>query len=349
MSSYVTLTRGGTTIEIGGPVAPNDEIPLTGRATVLTQGGQRATYRGGTDNELTQWRLDFDQLTGDEWTALRDFFKNTTQGPSFTFSYTHTDGETYTARFLDESLLVKRRNNNSYAVTFTLELFGQEILATSTTTTTISTTTSTTTTSTSTTTTTTTSTTSTSTTSTSTTSTSTTTTTSTSTTTTTPGGTTTTTSTTSTTTTSTTTAGGCTCTLKSIYTLTDAYTGRTVTLTLHAVAPIGSGQLAEWRAQIGADYYWYDPPGIGGPVWVAGTIISYKLTIDKTCSAGLTICYSPAGSETFEEGLCPSCFKAYTAIQPAISSPCASFVVTKARQSGSVCWPFPDPATLSLS
>lgn len=150
-SSLITLALGGTSIQINGPDAGTDIACLNNWVTDQSQGLQRWTYRG-TDRYVEQWTIPCSSLTTAQSLLLRDFFYKTALGPTNVFTYTHTDGVVYTARFVDAGLNLRRVNSNEWACTFKLELLGQQVNGTTTsttsTTTTIGTTTTTTTTST---------------------------------------------------------------------------------------------------------------------------------------------------------------------------------------------------------
>lgn len=110
------------------------------------------------------WVIDLYGIPASEFIDLEDFFADVVDGPASTFSYTHTDGRTYTVRFADTEIARTRRGNKHVDITFEIEMVGTQPDGTGTSTSTTTTTTQTSSTSTTTTSTTTTTTTTTSTT-----------------------------------------------------------------------------------------------------------------------------------------------------------------------------------------
>ena len=76
---------------------------------------------------IEQWELRLHELTASQWAALRNFFYNTVKGPQTTFTYTHTDGESYQANFINERLEASRRDSNTFQTTIRLELVFDQV------------------------------------------------------------------------------------------------------------------------------------------------------------------------------------------------------------------------------
>lgn len=113
-----------TAIEINGPVSPTNVDLLPMFVSDLSANNTRYSYQL-TDTKVWHWSMRFDDLTTAQKNALEDFFTDTAKGPTNTFTYTHSDGETYTARFLDTALQFERRNSNEWATSFALEVTAQ--------------------------------------------------------------------------------------------------------------------------------------------------------------------------------------------------------------------------------
>ena len=120
MSGTVTLSRGGTTIALNGPSDGLSITALDRWVSALSQSYQRWVYRSA-DRKVEQVSVNLTDLTAAQWADLEYFFDAVTEGPRYTFTYTHTSGESFTARFLDGGLSRQRVNSNVSSVTLRLE------------------------------------------------------------------------------------------------------------------------------------------------------------------------------------------------------------------------------------
>lgn len=128
MSLLVTMTdpTGPTTITLNGP---RDSDPTGVPRYVLdtAAGGQVWSYKLAA-TIIDRWTMTLQSLTGAQKAALKNFFDNVVEGPSRTFTYTHTNGNSYTnVRFVDTFLKFKRSNANEWSVTITLLLTNKTI------------------------------------------------------------------------------------------------------------------------------------------------------------------------------------------------------------------------------
>ena len=82
-------------------------------------GGTPYTYKVSASAKRI-WNLQFDFLTAAQWLDLQQFFDLV--GPEEEFTYTHTDGNSYTARFVNTELLPTRVLPNLYSVPVQLEI-----------------------------------------------------------------------------------------------------------------------------------------------------------------------------------------------------------------------------------
>lgn len=119
----IKFSYSGTDCIVNGPDGATDVRTLSKWVTSLSEGLRRWSYKT-TDRHVEQWTLRLDSLTKSMKQALQSFFDFQAQGPTRTFSYTHTDEEVYTARFVDTDLRWTRRNDQDWSVTLTLELSG---------------------------------------------------------------------------------------------------------------------------------------------------------------------------------------------------------------------------------
>ena len=108
-----TVTLG--TVTMNGPVGGGQDVrPKARFVSGRTVNGTTYTYQM---NDQTQnvWVLDFRDLTAAQKVLLQTYFQDTAKGPSNTFSYTHTDGTTYTGvRFLDNVLEFSRIDGGKF-------------------------------------------------------------------------------------------------------------------------------------------------------------------------------------------------------------------------------------------
>lgn len=113
-----TVTFGTATVN--GPVSTDPgAYPMW--VTDQTPNHTRFVYQL-TSVKKWLWTLKFQDLTGVQKAALENYFHNTAQGPTNTFTYTHTDGQTYAnCRFADTELQFVRNNGNQWDVTIRIE------------------------------------------------------------------------------------------------------------------------------------------------------------------------------------------------------------------------------------
>ncbi len=124
-TTTVTLAKDATTITLNGPEGPSDVNCHPNWVSQLSEGLQRWSYRG-TDTHLEAWALRLESLTLAQTQALRGFFYETVKGPTSTFTYTHTDGVSYTARFVNTGLKFQRRAHKDWACQIELEISGTD-------------------------------------------------------------------------------------------------------------------------------------------------------------------------------------------------------------------------------
>ncbi len=103
LSSKVTFARSGTTITVNGPSPGTDQALQPMFVTERSANHTRWVYQT-TDTKMRVWTLNLNSLTLAQKNALEDFYTNTAKGPTNTFTYTHTDGNSYTCRFVDPML-----------------------------------------------------------------------------------------------------------------------------------------------------------------------------------------------------------------------------------------------------
>ena len=126
-SSTVTLaidpnSSGEDTITLNGPRSDQAiDKPVPRWVTDLTQGGTRYSYKLNSSTKRI-WTLQFDFLTSAQKSDLETFFDTYAEGPENTFTYTHTDGNSYTARFAMTDLNFVRVGPNLWQVTMILEI-----------------------------------------------------------------------------------------------------------------------------------------------------------------------------------------------------------------------------------
>ena len=108
-----TVTLG--TVVMNGPIGGGQSVrPKAQFVSGRTVNGTTYVYQ---KNDVTQnvWVLSFRDLTAAQKTALQTYFQDTAKGPSNTFSYTHTDGTTYTGvRFVDNVLEFSRIDGGAF-------------------------------------------------------------------------------------------------------------------------------------------------------------------------------------------------------------------------------------------
>lgn len=127
MPATVTFALGGTSISINGP-RDSDQASIPRHVMDLSAGGDVWAYKMAAQIK-DRWTLNFDFLTGTNKSALLNFFQNVVEGPTTAFSYTHTNGTTYTnCRFASgDPPKFKRRNAEDWATTVVLMVPNQTI------------------------------------------------------------------------------------------------------------------------------------------------------------------------------------------------------------------------------
>ena len=110
---------------INGPVSTDIvEKPFTVHAE--TANYTVFTYQK-TNQRATDWTLVFDAISDSQKQLINNFFYNVAIGPTNTFTYEHSDGNTYTARLLDDRLQW-RRLPNQWALTLRLRINSVEVV-----------------------------------------------------------------------------------------------------------------------------------------------------------------------------------------------------------------------------
>lgn len=107
--------------EINGPSFISQPVQL-GRQFVSdrTADGTRYTYQM-TNSTKWEWELSFRDLPLQQKRTLEHFFRSNSRGPSITFTYTHTDGTAYTARFAQDVLPWVRNSKELWDCTVRIE------------------------------------------------------------------------------------------------------------------------------------------------------------------------------------------------------------------------------------
>ena len=122
--SKVRFSASGTNCDVEGPEGNIDVSPQPQWVTDQTADLTRIAYRT-TNTVLSTVKLQLNNLTKAQWQALRSFFFTAVKGPELPFSYTHTDGTTYSnCRFAMPTLEPRRVNGNEYAVAITMDVPG---------------------------------------------------------------------------------------------------------------------------------------------------------------------------------------------------------------------------------
>ncbi len=119
-SANVTFGSGGSAVTVPGPPTQTDVNNLAQWITDSSANHTRWSYKL-TGTAMYQWSIPLTALSGAQKVALQSFFTTTVGGPTSTFTYTHTDGNSYTVRFIDTSLSWSRVNGEMWDVTVRLE------------------------------------------------------------------------------------------------------------------------------------------------------------------------------------------------------------------------------------
>jgi len=122
MSSTIKFDNGaGTVINITGPAGRTNINHLALYATGINGNGDRWSYKYSSQKKY-RWNMTLPNLTATMKNQLEDFYYNTADGPTNTFTYTHTDGTEYTgARFVNDDLQFSRVNDNEFSVSIVIE------------------------------------------------------------------------------------------------------------------------------------------------------------------------------------------------------------------------------------
>lgn len=134
-SINISFALSATTVTIPGPPGQTDIAPSARFVTDLSANHTRWTYQVTTAQKFL-WSMSVMDLTEQQRSDFQAFFENIAKGPTYQFTYTHTDGLTYTARFIDTVLKWGRLNDKSFSTNFTLEFDSTEWTPAPTTTTT---------------------------------------------------------------------------------------------------------------------------------------------------------------------------------------------------------------------
>lgn len=119
-SKNVTFVLGGTTVTVPGPPSQTDVAQFPQFITDQSANHTRWSYKL-TGTAMYQWTVPLQGLSNAQKIALQSFFTTTVGGPGTQFSYTHTDGNLYTVRFVDTALTWTRVNGTFWDVTVRLE------------------------------------------------------------------------------------------------------------------------------------------------------------------------------------------------------------------------------------
>ncbi len=140
MSDKIRFQLDATDLQINAPDSSGTDVDLQANwITALSDGLQRWSSRI-TDRHLEQWSISVADLSRDQWIGFQDFFYKVALGPTRVFTYTHTDGVSYQARFVDNALTAHRGCSALWSTSFKIEILGQQVNGTSTSTTSTTTT-----------------------------------------------------------------------------------------------------------------------------------------------------------------------------------------------------------------
>lgn len=114
-----TVSFGGTTVN--GPDGDQPYDSIANYVTALTQGGNRYSYKKSAASQKL-WTLSFKFVTSSQRAALQTFFDGTAKGPTNTFTYIHTNGQSLTVRFAQPQLTWSRVTPNVWATSIQLEI-----------------------------------------------------------------------------------------------------------------------------------------------------------------------------------------------------------------------------------
>lgn len=115
------LASSSAEVEINGPVFAGQPVSLVRQfVSDRTADGTRYTYHL-TASTKWEWELSFRDLPLSQKQDLERFFRSNARGPSVAFTYTHTDGSTYTARFAQDQLPWVRNHKELWDCTVRIE------------------------------------------------------------------------------------------------------------------------------------------------------------------------------------------------------------------------------------
>lgn len=120
--SFALLSSSSAISGIKGPSFVGQPVRARRRfVSGASADGTRYTYQPASLS-LWLWEMQFDDLTAADKQSLESFFLNDARGPSEQFTYTHTDGTAYTARFDQDQLVWTRSGPNLWAIALALEV-----------------------------------------------------------------------------------------------------------------------------------------------------------------------------------------------------------------------------------
>ena len=108
------------TLRVPGPPGPTAPRRVAEFAAERTAAGTLFSHRRHAADR-TEWELDLDGLTPAKFAALEAFFRAVGVGNEFT--YTHTDGRSYTARFASPEVR-RRRSGGANAAAVVIDVDG---------------------------------------------------------------------------------------------------------------------------------------------------------------------------------------------------------------------------------
>lgn len=120
-SSTVNFAKGATSVDVNGPVGGQSIERSPRYAVARANDGTVWSYKRHSGSHR-QWRLELQDVTSAQRDALQSFWDSDAAGPTNTFTYTHTDGVQYTARFVQEELQWRRGGPNQWSVSIILDL-----------------------------------------------------------------------------------------------------------------------------------------------------------------------------------------------------------------------------------
>lgn len=124
----VTFVKDLVSVSVPGPPHGTETASLPRYVSSVSAGHKRWSYTlVPLGDQLNQWTIQLDALTASQKADLQEFFDLTADGPNNTFTYTHTDGTSYSdARFVDTELRWSRANQEFWSTMFRIET-GQAI------------------------------------------------------------------------------------------------------------------------------------------------------------------------------------------------------------------------------